>query len=411
MTAIHGKFSPSQLPRIVRCPGSVQLCRSIPKRGESEYALEGTMLHEVLEECLIKEEFNLPSTIIAQYSLDQEQKEAVQDCLDWTFTLRMGEAMADDAIESIESTVNLGHYALQYNCPQLEEVYGTLDYSRVAPSLRKAWFMDWKFGKGVEVFPDSEQLKAYALGKLKTYEFAKQFDEIHLCIGQPRLYAGNPFKVEVVTPDELFAWLKERLVPALQDAVTADPSFHATEKGCMWCDAKIVCETRQQAAMEAAMEVFALHAKLPQVDVDHVSKVLNILPDLKTYISDIEQYATLHISAGKTLPGWKLVAGRSIRKWYDEEAAKKWFEEQYGFSEFDMSEMKFMSPAKAEKKLKKDIGKDSVKDDDFLALIDKPEGKPTLVPVEDRRPALEFQSVEEKFAEYAVGADTAGELD
>ena len=403
MTAIHGKYSPSQLPRIIRCPGSVQLCKSVPKRGDSEYAMEGTMLHEVTEECLISEEFNVPSTIISKYGLDAEQQDAVQDCLNWVFTLKMGLGLDDAGYDAIESTTNLGHYAMHYECPQLEDVYGTLDYSRICPTIREAWFMDWKFGKGVEVFADTEQLKAYALGKLKTREFANKFDKIHLCIGQPRLYSGEPFKEEVYTPDELFTWLEERLVVALKDVVSQEPSFHATEKGCMWCDAKIICETRQQAAMEGAMEVFAIHAKLPQVDINHIAKVLMIIPDLKTYISDIEQFASIHIKAGKTIPGWKLVAGRSIRKWHDEDKAKKFFEDEYGFDEFAMSELKFNSPAKAEKVIGKKVAN---KDVGFQALVNKPEGKPTLVPEVDRREALDFESAEEKFADYATGGES-----
>lgn len=399
MTAIHGKFSPSQLPRIVRCPGSVQLCKTVPKRGESEYALEGTMLHEVTSECLIADEPKLPGTIIGRYDLDSEQSEAVQDCLDWVFTLKMS---LDDPkmYDSVESTVTLAHYAMQLKCPQLEDVFGTMDYSLIAPTIREAWFVDWKFGKGVEVFPDTEQLKAYAIGKLKSYDFANQFDKLHLVIGQPRLYSGEPFKVLTLTPQELFFWLEDRLVPALKDAVSPAPSFHATEKGCMWCDAKIICETRQQAAMEGAMEVFAIHAKLPQVDIDQVAKVLNIIPELKVYIADIEQFASLHIQAGKHLPGYKLVAGRSIRKWTDEKAAKKFFEDNYGLDEFAMSELKFKSPAQAEKVIGKKVAS---QDKELQALIKKPEGKPTLVPEEDKREPLSFQSVEEKFAPFATG--------
>ena len=401
MTAIHGKFSPSQLPRIIRCPGSVQLCKSVPKRGDTDYALEGTMLHEVTSECLIADEPNLPSTIIARHNLDTEQRDAVQDCLDWVFTLKM--SLDDPAMyDSVESTVTLGHNALQLQCPQLEDVYGTMDYPLIAPTIREAWFVDWKFGKGVEVFPDTEQLKAYAIGKLKTFAFAEKFDKIHLVIGQPRLYSGEPFKILTMTPQDLFFWLEDRLVPALVDAVSHDPSFHASAKGCMWCDAKVICETRQQAAMEGAMEVFAVHAKLPQVDIEHVAKVLMIIPDLKTYISDIETFAKLHISAGKAIPGWKLVAGRSIRKWYDEDKAKEYFLSEHGLDEFDMSEMKFMSPAKAEKK----IGKKNAKTDEFFALVDKPEGKPTLVPEEDKRKSLDFESVEDKFAPFAAGSDS-----
>jgi hypothetical protein len=360
------------------------------------------MLHEVTEECLITEEYKVPGTIITQYSLDPEQTEAVQDCLDWVFTLKMG---IDDPAkyESIESTVTLGNFTMLYNCPELENVFGTLDYSLIAPTIREAWFMDWKFGKGVEVFADTEQLKAYALGKLKTKEFAYKFDKIHLCIGQPRLYSGEPFKEIVLTPDEIFEWLGDRLVPALKDAVSPDPPFHATDKGCMWCDAKIVCETRQQAAMEAAMEVFALHAKLPQVDTDHVSKVLQLIPDLKVYISDIETYASLHIKSGKTLPGWKLVAGRSIRKWADEDKAKQFFLDNYGWDEFEMSELKFMSPTKAEKKIGKKIAN---KDEGFQALVIKPEGTPTLVPEEDKREPLNFESAEDKFAQYATKGES-----
>lgn len=395
---IHARFSPSQLPRIIRCPGSVQLTKDMPRKSSS-YAQEGTMLHKVVEDCLTLNELVLPSTIIKQYGLDEDQKNAVQDILDFVLMLR-AEYAPYDYTETVEAKVTLAKFN-QGNiiCPELEDVWGTLDYSLNIPEIGVLVAVDWKFGSGVEVFPDTEQLITYAIAKLKTAENLLKYNSIRCIIGQPRLYSGDLFKEHTYTPLEALSWLRQTLVPALQEAVSRNPLFHPSDKACMWCAAKNVCEERHKAALQTAQEVFAVHAKLPgQIDKDELSGLMYKFGMLKSYMSDLEDYASAQLQKGLGFPGWKMVAGRSIRQYKDKDETKLVdFLETEGFdTSLCYEDPKFKSVAQLEKV----VGRKIAKLEEFQEFIFKPQGKPTLVPESDKREPLNFSTPEEAFSDF-----------
>ena len=395
----HAKYSPSKLPRIVRCPGSVEMEKPFEQK-ESIYAAEGTALHELTEIHLKANEYNVAEHLVSQinYKLTKEHKEAVQEVLDWCAALHLQHADATHKTSAIEAKVSLEVYAQPYDCEGLEDVYGTLDYMFAADS--NLYVVDWKYGKGVEVFPDSEQLLTYAAGALASYELEKHkipIREIILVIGQPRLYSGEHFKIYETSPSEIRDWVADTLVPALNDIETTKPTIIPSDKACMWCLAKNSCEARKKVALETAAKAFAIHADLPdKVKDEDIADFLTMLPDLKKYIADIEQYAHHRIKNGNTIPGWKLVHGRSIRKWEDEAKAKEYYFSRDDLDPDDLVTMKFKSPTQIEKLL----GKRNITEED-LALVIKPPGKPTLVKETDKRDAIEYQNAEEKFAGFA----------
>ena len=387
----HSKFSPSQLTRIISCPGSVADTEDIP-RESSTYAQEGTMLHSVVEECINLGEYTLPELTKKKFSLDTEQAESVQEVLDWVFALRAQHHDSTEMFDAIESKVYLAPYIDLTGCELLNDTYGTLDYSLVVPEEQLVYIVDWKFGKGVEVWPDTAQLKAYALGRLAALDFT--ITKVILVIGQPRLYSGELFKSHETTPEELISWLQSDLVPALNNTQSKHPTYCPTEAGCRWCAVKSTCKYRRNLAFESAAQVFAMHATLPdQIDDTELADFLTKIPDLKKYIADLELYASNSLKAGKEIPGWKLVAGRSIRQWKDVKAAQMYYADRFDIE--DLTITKFKSPTQIEKL----IGKRNITDED-LALVVKPEGKPTMVKDTDRRPALVFETAEDKFTKY-----------
>jgi hypothetical protein len=303
-----------------------------------------------------------------------------------------------DAIAYVEHKVSLADYAESTGCEALRDVYGTLDFSFLSPQTGTLYVADWKFGAGVEVHPDTAQLKAYALGRL-AYGYASNLmahiDKVVLVIIQPRLHSGDTLKTYETTTKDLYAWMVGDLIPALNNAESKHPVFKPSESTCKWCAVKPTCKYRKDLAMESAAEVFKLHAKIPnKTDEQEIAEFLLRLPDLKQYISDIEDYALATALKGKSLPGFKLVAGRSTRQWKDEQAAK----EYYYSKDYDVEELtitKFKSPTQIEKV----IGKKNMTPEDW-DLVEKPEGRPTLVLESDKRPPLDLQSVEDKFACY-----------
>ena len=403
MTEHHSKYSPSQLPRIVRCPGSWRDTNDL-ENTSSSYAEEGTMLHAVTEECLKANELTVPETIKKKYKIHTPDKadlvEAVQEVLDWVAALHFKHADDPNAFELVETKVTLAGYAKDYKCKELIEVYGTLDYVFVSPQDNIIYVEDWKYGKGIEVFPDTEQLLAYAAGALAIPVVASMYNEdtqLILGIGQPRLYAGEWFKSYETTPRTIVDWVSNNLSHALLNAQSKHPKYEASEKACMWCKVKATCKHRKNMAMQAAADVFKIHAKLPdKTDEEEVADFLYKLPDLKKYIADIELYAMNILKAGRTLPGWKIVHGRSIRQWKNITQAQTHYFERDDLEFEDLTITKFKSPTQVEKL----IGKKNMTEED-KDLVIKPEGKPTLVKETDKRDAIEYQNAEEKFSQFA----------
>jgi len=391
---LHSKFSPSQLPRIVICPGSVESTKDIAKTT-SIYAQDGTTAHSMTEECLTLNEHTIPDLTKKKFNMAPDYEDAVQEVLDWVSALKLKHAECENMYEVIEQKVYLTSYAEHTGCELLCDVYGTLDYSLVVPEEELLYVIDWKFGAGEEVYPESEQLKAYALGRLAALTKVK-IKHVILVIGQPRLYSGELFKMHETTPNSLFTWMQQSLIPALNNSQSKHPIFQPSAKSCRWCARKNFCKYRKNQALKAAASVFAIHAKLPdKTDEEELAEFLYQIPDLKKYISDIELYAHNIILNGKELPGFKLVAGRSIRKWGNETAAKKYYVELDDYDFEDLTITKFKSPTQIEKL----VGKKNVTDE-MKALVVKPPGKPTLVRETDRREPLIFETATEKFAKF-----------
>ena len=397
MPGTHAKYSPSKLPRLIRCVGSVLATEGM-QDTTSDYAEEGTMLHEVTEKS-IPHGGAVSQGLIDQYKLDEGQISAVNDVLDFVASLKM--AHAGPYQEYIESHVSLAGYGPVTGCPGLKDVAGTLDYSLAFPREKVLYIIDWKYGV-MEVLPESSQLKAYALGELDTlggcdyYYNSILYDTVILVIGQPRTFGGDPFKTAEFTPAELKDWLDETLVPAITNAENRDTTLNPSKEACQWCLVKNTCIARREMASETAEQVFACHAKLPHnTDQDEIRSILERASDLRQYLSDIENHVANQIINGIAFPGYKMVAGRTNRKWKDP-AVMLEYAHTIGYSTHDMSVSKVMSPAQATKK----VGKSVATSPPFKALILKSDGKPTLVRDSDKREPLEFGDAESKFADF-----------
>jgi len=357
------------------------------------YAEEGTKCHDIVAKHLEKRNFTLdPKSMVIFPEEDRvELAQAIQDCLDFAFTV-----ISDEGTNVvIEKQVTLDKFVEPYDCPHLNQVYGTADL--IVQNLEKRYLriIDWKFGKGIEVFPTSHQLHAYGVGALQSIESAARYDKVYLHIGQPRLYMGETFKVHESTPDELLSWAQHTLVPSLLDCTSINPTFNPSEEACRWCSVKATCPARFEQAQRTAQEVFAVHAALPNiVSIDDLADFLERSRDLTSYIKDIEFHIVNTIKSGKLVKGLKLVEGRSIRQWADEKQFFNWAQENHPDAE--IFTQKLISPSQAERLFKRAVAKT----EEFQALIVKPLGKPTLVPEDDKRPAIKYADAGQIFADY-----------
>jgi len=378
----HAKLSPSRLQRIIDCPGSYEFGRKCEEEQEeqrSSYAEEGSMLHAAVESHILNTKWTGPE-------LAPDQQSAVEDAIEYFHKLESATSGQPGYHLEVEKRVYLKTLH-----PCLYECDGTCDiFINTDDELH---ILDWKFGQGIPVYAeDNDQLYAYAAGALEDRLYRETHPTptsvfIH-CI-QPRL---DSYDAVQLTVKQLMQWVNERLVPGVSEAISEEPSFHPGQKQCRWCPAKMKCRARYDLANKTAADVFKNVAKLPDnVTQEELGELYARAKQLDKYIKDIGAHIMHTIQTGTPWPGYKLVAGRSLRRWKDEPDEVI---ERLG-SDIELEDMfksKLISPAQAEKlnrKLKKEPW--------FQELIEKPEGKPTLAHESDKRPPLEFRTAAEIF--------------
>lgn len=351
----HSEFSPSQLHRIIECPGSVQLYRELkPVNISSPYAEEGTLLHNYMER-LLKKEMQLTEI------MDPEHRALCKTAYEYVI------AQADGDDFTIYSEVHA-------KINDLPQVFGTSDVVMVNPKREAIHIMDFKFGGNVPVScQDNPQFYAYAIGAIDTLHLDTTWT-IWVHVIQPR---RENFQAHMVSWNKLQEWKETVLRPAILNAESEDPRFHPSEDGCRWCLCKAMCQVCHQAAQEAAAEIFSAYSLAQNkaaITKDELARFYKASAELKAQIKAVEEYVLTELMAGRKIPGYKMVYGRATRKWKDEVLAARYITDHYDADPEDLYETKFKSPAQIEK-----IFKEVKKDKDFADLITVPQGSPKIV--------------------------------
>jgi hypothetical protein len=322
----------STAKRVINCPGSVALVQKMPPKPSSEHADRGTLLHNMMEEILTSgdapESFigaRYNDQILTQELIDEKIRPAMEalDAIDPDQTMEY----------EVETRVGFGDL--------LPGVFGSTDL--IGRIGSRAIVLDWKFGDGVMVeVEENPQLMFYAAAAMRTKEAAWAFEgatEIEMVIVQP------PEVRRWVTTPERIAKFELELVQAVKQAMKADAQL-AVGDHCRWCAAKPICP-KMTGAVDRALKV--------QIDALPAAQISNYLKNadmLEDWIKDLRSLALQMLESGAKLPEYKLVAKRAIRSWSDEEKAKVALF-AYGLTESEVMESSVVSPAKAEKALKK----------------------------------------------------------
>ena len=371
----HALLSPSAASRWLNCTPSAKLELQFPDKA-GEVAREGTLAHS-LSELILR--FKLKKITKAKYSKELAAIEA--DALyspdmfkyaeDYAvFVLeRYSEAQAHtkDAIIHLEQRLDMTAY--------VPEGFGTGDCVIIADGTMD--IIDLKYGKGVMVSATAnKQMMLYALGAL--HEFAHLYDiqQVRMTIHQPRIENYSTF--EMATAD-LLEWAEEELKPRAELAFKGEGDFVAGDH-CRFCKARAQCRALADYNLEIVKHDYNLPALLNE---EEVADVLKLSDGIKSWLNTVEEFALAEALAGKKWPGFKLVEGRSNRKYIDETAvADKLL--QAGFKEDNIFAPRgILGITAMEKAITKTAFNLHLSD-----CIIKPPGKPTLVPVEDKRPEL-----------------------
>lgn len=270
-----------------------------------------------------------------------------------------------------------------------------LDFSHVVPggfgtgdcviiAEPKLQIIDLKYGQGVLVDAErNPQLMLYALGALRTFGDLYDIETVAVTIYQPR--RGNVDTWETSVAD-LEAWAETEVKPKAELAVAGGGEF-CPGSWCQFCRIAPTCRARAEANLALAQHEFAPPAELSDSEI---ADVLTRLPLLKSWASDVEAYALAQaVNQGKHWDGFKLVAGRSVRKYTDENAVAE-AAQAAGYA--DIYDKRLITLTAMEKLMGKKTFNEVLG-----GLVVKPVGKPTLVPESDKRPALDIRSAESEF--------------
>jgi len=345
------------------------------------------MLHDITEKHLNAGFFSLDHVIIKD--LTQEQASAVRDCLEYA---RKIVGLSGKFVTETRVHLTRAHH-------KLKDCHGTADLIVFNPVNSVLHVIDWKFGKGVEVgVEDNPQLKAYGLGAWLEGntiwpDVKEDIESVEVHVVQPRLYNYQSLNYDVA---ELMDWAEYQLVPAIENAESPDPHFEAGENQCRWCPVKQQCGRRHEFAQEVAQEVFRQYAVTEsgdEIPADEVEFLLKSEKFLVTYMKDARANLMNNILSGQKSTTFKIVAGRSIRRWSDDKAVGAYLIDR--FDPEAIFKTKLISPAMAETMLTPE----ERKSDEFQALWEKPAGKLAMVTMDDRRKAIESPA-QEAFKDY-----------
>ena len=347
----------STAKRVINCPGSVALVQKMPPKPSSEHADRGTLLHNVIAEYLEGKEWTLGSKyndqVLTQELVDEKLTPALKALDEVDPTQNM--------VYEVETRVGFGDL--------LPGVFGSTDLiGRVG---NRAVVLDWKFGDGVVVDAvENPQLMFYAAAAMRTEEAKWAFDgaeEIELIIVQP------PMVRRWVTTKERIAAFELELVSAVKAAQMPNAKLSSGDH-CRWCSAKSICPVMNGAVDRA------LKTQLDNIDVVTMSQMLQSADLLEQWLKDIRGLAHQVLEKGGKVPGYKLVAKRSTRQWVDDSKAAEDLSQHLGWD--DVFEKKLVSPAQAEKLLKKK-GKELPKE-----LVVSISSGNTMASEDDPRPAV-----------------------
>ena len=369
----HALLSPSSSHRWLNCTPSALLESELPGRSSSA-AEEGTVAHAFCEHKLKKALRRRSKRPVSDYDSD-EMQEYTDSYVDYVLEqLEVAKQACKDPMVLIEQKVDFSEY--------VPDGYGTADCIIVSDDTMQ--IIDFKYGLGVLVDAEQNtQLMCYSIGVLNIFDSLYDIKQVTMHIFQPRRENVQNWTILV---DELKAWAENELKPKAQMALNGEGEYNPGE-WCQFCKVAVRCRARAEEKLRLAQQEF----KMPPLLTDsEIEEVLTILPDLTKWADGILAYATdAAVNHGKEWNGFKVVEGRSVRKYKDEDKVAQ-AAKDHGYTDIYRQSLITMT------EMQKLMGKKNF--EVILGdLIVKPKGKPTLLPVTDKRPAIDVTNANEEF--------------
>jgi hypothetical protein len=377
----------------MRCPGSVALEAPFPDTS-SRYAAEGTLAH-----ALASERLTIPRDNPVIFAADWLSQTTAVDGFSFTVNEEML-AHVEDYAQLVLKYAEGGQLLVEQRV-DFSPVIGVPDSFGTSDAIiikgDELIVIDLKYGMGVQVdASENEQLQLYALGALNDYDMLADFSVVTMVIHQPRKNHVSEWSIPV---QDLRAFGRKAAAAAqivLDAPLSPLGNLAPGEKQCQWCKAKAVCpalkdEVQASTALAASPEDFR---DLHDVPSDNLGAAMDKVALIEGWCLAIRAEVERRLFAGDSVEGYKLVEGRrGNRSWASENDTEALFK-SFRLKQDEMYDLKLISPTKAEKLLKDKSPKRWVK---VEGLISRSDGKPSVAPVTDKRPALAITSVADDF--------------
>lgn len=372
MAGKHALLSPSAAHRWMNCTAAPLLEKDVEDKG-STFAEEGTLAHAYCAKKL-KEFLGL--------SVDEEKAEIAQldeqyhsgEMDEYTDTYKTivlekfnaARAKTKDAQLLVEVKLDFSHY--------VPDAFGTSDAIIIADGVMEV--IDFKYGKGVKVSAvENPQMMIYALGAWDLFNFEYDIRKVRMTIVQPRIDNLSEFELDAA---DLINWAVDELQPKANEAYAGGKQKPGN--WCQFCKVKANCK---------ALSSMCIEAQQANPDPRKISKevmestILPLLSTVKTWLTGVEEYSLEQALSGVQYQGFKIVEGRSIRKITNPTAVMELLGKEGFVKEAYIKPTELRSITDLEKLIgKKRFGAICAE------YINKPQGKPTLVPESDKRPAF-----------------------
>ncbi len=372
----HALLSPSSAYRWLNCPLAPRLEAELPDRP-SDYAKEGTLAHSVCE-ITAKKYFKKIKAVEYNKTIKKLKTDPLWDDEMLLTAEKYVEHISERAMSfdyepylTFEVKVDITYY--------VPEAYGTCDCVMVGGDTLV--ITDYKHGKGVPVSPvKNPQLMLYALGALNLYNpiYGDAIQKVEIFIDQPRL---NSYEGWVCEAKELLEWGLS-LKPKAQQAFMGVGEYNAGD-WCRFCRANGICKAQTEMQTSAFDDFLSVIDNTPRnpalLTSDEIGSALEKGKTLVEWYETLRQKTLEMLLEGNSIPGWKIVEGRSTRVWTDQDKALETIQK----SGIDRAII-YDSVPKTLAQLEKLLG--IVKFNEIAgAFVTKPQGKPTLVPASDSR--------------------------
>lgn len=371
----HAVLSASSSHRWTKCTPAARLELEFDDT-ESSAAAEGTAAHALAEHKLRRALKMRSKKPISPFDCD-EMDEYTDAYVDFVLEqLELAKQSCSDPLVLIEQHLDFSKY--------VPDGFGTGDC--VLISDKALHIIDLKYGMGILVNAErNSQMMLYSLGALEIYDSLYDIDEVSMTVFQPRRDNVSTWTIPV---DDLRDWAENELRIKAELAFKGEGEYCPGD-WCTFCRAAVRCRARAEEKLKLAQSEFRLPPLLSDAEIE---EVLGKLSDITKWANDLLAYATdAAVNHGKQWSGYKVVAGRSVRKFKDEDAVAE-VAKVNGYK--DIYRQSLITLTEFEKLMGKAKFNEVLGD-----LVYKPPGKPTLVPVSDKRPAINVSNATNDFNE------------